>query len=54
MSNLKVSKSLGMILLGIWLILTGLIPVLKLSVAGLPLIMQVLAIAAGVLIVLGL
>lgn len=54
MSKLRVSKSLGMILLGIWLILYGLIPVLKLSVSGLPLIMQVLAIAAGALILLGL
>jgi hypothetical protein len=54
MANFKVTKSLGMILLGIWLILTGLIPVLKLNVSGMPTIMEVLAIAAGVLILLGL
>jgi hypothetical protein len=54
MSKMKVTKSLGMILLGIWLILYGLIPVLKLNVNGLPMIMQVLAIAAGALIILGL
>ena len=54
MDKLKVTKSLGLILLGIWLILTGLIPMLKLYFSGLPVIMQVLAIAAGVLIMLGL
>jgi hypothetical protein len=54
MDKLKVTKSLGMILLGIWLILTGLIPMLKLYFSGMSVIMQILAIAAGVLIVLGL
>jgi hypothetical protein len=54
MTKFRVSKSLGMILLGLWLILTGLIPILKLSMEGLPVIMQVLAIAAGALILLGL
>jgi hypothetical protein len=54
MTKFRASKSMGMILLGIWLILTGLIPVLKLHVEGLPMIMQVLAIAAGALILLGL
>jgi hypothetical protein len=44
---------MGMILLGIWLIMTGLIPVLKLNFAGLPVIMEILAIASGVLILLG-
>jgi hypothetical protein len=53
MAKFKMPKSLGMILLGIWLILTGLIPVLKLSVNGLPMVMQILAIAAGVLIIFG-
>jgi len=53
MSKIKMTKSMGMILLGIWLILTGLIPVLKLNISGFPVIMEVLAIAAGVLILLG-
>jgi hypothetical protein len=53
MAKFKMPKSLGMILLGFWLILTGLIPVLKLSVNGLPTVMQILAIAAGVLILFG-
>jgi hypothetical protein len=52
MVKIKVTKSLGMVLLGIWLILFGLIPVLKVQVN--PLIMEILAIAAGVLILLGL
>ena len=46
-------RNLGMLLLGIWLILTGLIPLLHISVAGLGTIMAVLAVAAGALIVAG-
>jgi hypothetical protein len=42
-----------MILLGIWLIMTGLIPLLHFNFQGLPLIMAVFAIATGVLILLG-
>ena len=53
MRNLRLTQNLGMLLLAIWLILTGLIPVLKLSIEGLPLIMALLAIAAGVLILIG-
>lgn len=45
-------KNLGMLLLAVWLILTGLIAVLNFSFAGLPLIMGLLAIVAGVLILL--
>ena len=50
---MKVTKNLGMLLLGIWLILTGLIPLLSLSFAGLWTLMAVLAIAAGALILVG-
>lgn len=50
---MRVTKNRGMLLLGIWLILTGLIPVLQLSFAGLGTLMAVLAIAAGILILLG-
>ncbi len=53
MAKIKLIKGLGMLLLGIWLILTGLIPLLKLNFSGFPVIMEVLAIAAGVLILLG-
>jgi hypothetical protein len=50
---MKVTKNLGMLLLGIWLILTGLIPLLSLSFSGLGTIMAILAIAAGALILVG-
>jgi hypothetical protein len=42
-----------MLLLAIWLILTGLIPLLNLSFSGLGTVMAMLAIAAGILIVIG-
>ncbi len=54
MAKIKVTKSVGMILLGIWLVLYGLFPLLKLNNSGFPMLMEVLAIAAGVLILLGL
>jgi hypothetical protein len=47
---MKLTKNLGMLLLGIWLILTGVIPLLKLSFSGLGTLMALLAIAAGALI----
>jgi hypothetical protein len=50
---MKLTKNLGMLLLGFWLILTGLIPLLSLSFSGLGILMAILAIAAGVLILLG-
>lgn len=45
-------KNLGMILLGIWLIAMGLKAVLQLSFAHDALVYGILAIAAGVLIIL--
>ncbi|MFH2108561.1 MAG: hypothetical protein ABII93_07830 [Chrysiogenia bacterium] len=53
MARFKLTKSLGMILLGIWLIMTGLIQLLGLSFEGLPLIMAILAIVSGALVLLG-
>jgi hypothetical protein len=53
MKKLRLTKNLGMILLGIWLIMTGLIPLLHFNFQGLPLIMAIFAIATGVLILLG-
>ena len=50
---MKQSKNLGMVLLGIWLIVTGVIPLLNLSFSGLGTFMAILAIAAGALISLG-
>ena len=53
MAKIKLTKNLGMLVLGIWLILTGLIPTLKLNISGLSVIMAVLAVASGILILLG-
>lgn len=47
---MKLTKNLGMLLLAIWLIVTGLITILNLYFSGLGIIMALLAIAAGVLI----
>ena len=53
MNSIKVTKNLGMLLLGIWLIVTGLIPLLNLSFSELGTVMAVGAIAAGTLILVG-
>jgi len=50
---MKFTRNLGMLLLAVWLILTALIPMLNLSFSGLSTVMHVLAIAAGILIILG-
>jgi hypothetical protein len=52
-SPIRVTKSLGMLLLAIWLIISGLIPLLNLSFEGLGTLLAVLAVAAGVLILIG-
>jgi hypothetical protein len=48
-----VTKNIGHLLLAIWLILTGLIGLAGLSFAGLPMLMGIVAIGAGVCILLG-
>jgi uncharacterized membrane protein HdeD (DUF308 family) len=50
---MKITKSIGMLLLSIWLILYGLIALFSLSFSGLEMIMGILAIAAGIFILLG-
>ncbi len=50
---MKLTKNLGFLVLGIWLIMTGLIPLLDFASSGLVTIMAVLAIAAGALILVG-
>jgi hypothetical protein len=50
---MKVTRNVGMLLLAAWLVLTGLIPLLNLSFSGLSTVMAILAIAAGVLILVG-
>jgi hypothetical protein len=42
-----------MLLLGIWLVLTGLLPLLHLNFSGMGTIKDILVIAAGVLILAG-
>jgi hypothetical protein len=49
----RFTKNIGMLLLSIWLILYGLIALFKLDFNGLPIIMGILAIAAGILLLLG-
>jgi hypothetical protein len=50
---MKLTRNIGLLLLAIWLILGGLIPLLNLGFSGLGTMMAVLAIAAGVLILIG-
>jgi len=50
--RMRANRNLGMLLLGIWLILTGLLQVVSLSIPGIGVIMAVLAIVAGALIVM--
>jgi hypothetical protein len=50
---MKLTRNIGMLLLAAWLILTGLIPLANFSFSGLGTTMAILAIAAGVLIVVG-
>lgn len=52
MKNLGLMKNLGMLLLGVWLIVTGLRGAIGLSFQHDTLIFGILAIAAGVLIIL--
>lgn len=50
---MKLPKNLGMLLLGIWLILTGLLQVVSIRVPAISALLALLAIAAGVFILLG-
>jgi hypothetical protein len=50
---IRLTRNLGMLLLAIWLILTGLMPLLNLSFQGVGTIMAILAIASGVSLLIG-
>jgi len=53
LTNSLAGKNLGMVLLGVWLILTGLLPLLSVRISPtVTTVLAVLAIAAGVLIML--
>ena len=49
---MKLASNTGMLLLGIWLILTGLMPFLNLNAPALGTLMNVLAVAAGAMILM--
>lgn len=50
---MKITKNIGMLVLAVWLILTGLLPLLSISFSGDGTLMAVLAVAAGILLVIG-
>lgn len=50
---MRLTKNTGMLLLGIWLIATGLLQVVSLPIPGAGAILALLAIAAGILILIG-
>ncbi len=50
---MKLTKNLGMLLLGIWLVLTGLLQFVHVPIADISAILSLLAIAAGVLVIIG-
>jgi hypothetical protein len=49
---MRITRNIGMLLLAIWLILTGLVVLIP-ALGGLGIILPILAIAAGVFILLG-
>jgi len=49
---MNLPKNLGILLLGIWLIIYGLMQLLNLSFSGLGVLMAIFAIAIGILIIL--
>ena len=52
-SKMKLTKSLGMLLLSIWLIVTGLMQVVDIPIPSIDMILAVLAMASGVFILIG-
>jgi uncharacterized membrane protein HdeD (DUF308 family) len=53
LTNTLAGRNLGLLLLGVWLILTGLLPLLNVRVSStVSMVLAILAIAAGVLILL--
>ena len=54
LTNTLGSRSAGMLLLGVWLILTGLLPLLNMRLsATVSTVLAVIAVVAGILILLG-
>jgi uncharacterized membrane protein HdeD (DUF308 family) len=44
-------KNIGLLLLGVWLLLHGLISIINLHFSGLPVLMGVLAVVAGIMLI---
>ena len=53
MRRINLRQNLGMLLLAIWLIATGLLALVSISIPGIGLVLALLALAAGVLLLLG-
>ena len=45
-------KNIGLLLLGVWLLLHGLISIINLHFSGLPVLMGVLAVVAGIMLII--
>ncbi len=50
---MKLTRNLGMLVLGVWLILWGVLPLLSINFPASAVVLEILAIAAGVLILFG-
>ena len=50
---MRLTQNVGMLLLGIWLILTGLLQIVSISIPGIGILLALLAIVAGILILIG-
>ena len=50
---MRLTRNVGMLLLGIWLIVTGLLQIASISIPGIGILLALLAIVAGVLILIG-
>ena len=53
MNPLKWKRNLGMLLLGLWLVISGLSALLNLTIPASAIFMPLLALAAGILILAG-
>ena len=50
---MRIRRNPGRLVLGIWLVLTGLLPLLNINIPNSGAILALLAIAAGILILMG-
>ena len=50
---MRVTRNLGMLLLGVWLVISGLIPLLNFGFSGLGTVMVLFVFVAGALIIVG-